>query len=79
MTVGRLPKAGISRCSFTITGARPHTQQWYNCRTCWGPRTDIGVCTICSQQCHAGHQVQVADVSPFFCDCGAGPSCKCLL
>ena len=51
-------------------------QQWYHCMTC-SPATaagasasNEGLCVVCKDVCHAGHQLRDMGVSSFYCDCG---------
>jgi hypothetical protein len=70
-------------CSFVATGAEFAQQHWYNCFTC-GLHGDKGCCGACARNCHAGHDLQYAKFSAFFCDCGSGDAdddgcgvCRC--
>ena len=65
-------------CTFTKTGTTYAAQEWYNCETCtfgWNE----GVCSVCVNTCHAGHDVSYAGYSErFFCDCGARGEESCI-
>ena len=66
-------------CTFTISKKEFMTQHWYYCHTCKFVDR-IGVCTICANVCHKGHDLSYAKFGSFFCDCGAkeDQSCKAL-
>lgn len=57
-------------CTFTSTGSQFVEQHWYFCYTC-GLTGSEGVCVVCAQVCHAGHDLSYSRHSRFFCDCGA--------
>eukprot|EP00954_Amorphochlora_amoebiformis_P010745 838050-Amorphochlora_amoeboformis.AAC.1 len=46
------------------------------CFTC-GLTEDRGVCQICAETCHAGHDLSEEHYSSFFCDCGAEGRGRC--
>lgn len=56
-------------CTFSSTGSQFVEQHWYFCYTCDLTGTE-GVCAICAQVCHAGHDLSYSRHSRFFCDCG---------
>jgi hypothetical protein len=57
-------------CTFPLTGRRQSQQQaWRNCRSC-GLVDNVGVCVMCAEICHAGHDLGEERFSNFFCDCG---------
>jgi len=69
------------KCTYTITGKDYKPQKWYYCYTC-GFVDREGVCEGCANVCHKGHKLSEAKdattgSSGFYCDCGAGSSCKC--
>jgi hypothetical protein len=53
--------------------------QWYwHCSSC-GLTGDLGLCEVCKDLCHNGHDLSRPIFSPkFFCDCGAGKKCQAL-
>jgi len=57
-------------CTFTVTGSQFVEQHWYFCYTC-GLSGSEGMCSICAQVCHKGHEISYSRRSRFFCDCGA--------
>ena len=71
------------RCSFTVTKECHAKQDWWNCETCFGNDTNMGVCFACAGNCHKGHKLtNMKRNSPFFCDCGAGTApmpCQALI
>jgi len=68
-------------CTFTASGSNFMEQHWYFCYTCELTNSK-GMCSVCAQVCHKGHDVVYSRYSRFFCDCGAGSvrsgSCQCL-
>lgn len=67
-------------CTYTATEDTFQLQHWYYCYTCKLTFTE-GVCSVCAQVCHKGHELSYARQSRFYCDCGAGAkgiSCKAL-
>ena len=67
----------LSVCTYKQTGKTYHRQHWRRCFTCF-PNQEEGVCLVCAQLCHAGHNLGPIHQSDFFCDCGASGRCKCL-
>eukprot|EP01113_Clastostelium_recurvatum_P017231 TRINITY_DN2016_c0_g1_i1.p1 TRINITY_DN2016_c0_g1~~TRINITY_DN2016_c0_g1_i1.p1 ORF type:complete len:808 (+),score=177.71 TRINITY_DN2016_c0_g1_i1:708-3131(+) len=68
-------------CSYKYTDKQYACQSWWECRTC-NLANDLGVCLVCKNTCHAGHDlVPGARFSQFFCDCGARgvSACRSLL
>lgn len=67
-------------CTYTATEDTFQLQHWYYCYTCKLTFTE-GVCSVCAQVCHKGHELSYARKSRFYCDCGAGAKdnhCKAL-
>jgi parallel beta-helix repeat protein len=73
--VRRAMKRGI--CTFSTTGHHFHEQFWWHCETC-NLVGNEGVCIVCKDICHKGHQLTEGGFSAFFCDCGATRPCKAL-
>lgn len=67
-------------CTFTVTQKEFINQHWYHCHTC-KMLDGVGVCNVCAQVCHRGHDVTYSKHGSFFCDCGANEdgSCKALV
>ena len=67
-------------CTFTVTQKEFINQHWYHCHTC-KMLDGVGVCNVCAQVCHKGHDVTYSKHGSFFCDCGANEegSCKALV
>eukprot|EP01097_Dermamoeba_algensis_P008540 TRINITY_DN572_c0_g2_i1.p1 TRINITY_DN572_c0_g2~~TRINITY_DN572_c0_g2_i1.p1 ORF type:complete len:530 (+),score=136.21 TRINITY_DN572_c0_g2_i1:497-2086(+) len=75
-------------CTFSVTGKTFVEQNWYHCMSCFPDDFHSGVCEVCVQKCHVGHDVsRNPKYSSFYCDCGAGETdcgtrnkfdCKCL-
>lgn len=65
------------KCTYTLTGPHYMVQQWYYCRTCNLVDTE-GVCEVCKDTCHKGHDIDYKHVrlGVFYCDCGASLNCK---
>jgi len=65
-------------CSFQFSKQNYTEQSWFYCRTCFR-NEQKGICTICAQFCHAGHDLQYGSDSKFYCDCNDryGGNCKC--
>lgn len=63
-------------CTFTLTAQEFINQHWYHCHTC-NMIEGEGVCTVCAQVCHRGHDVTYAKQGSFFCDCGAKANGSC--
>ncbi len=61
------------KCTRTSTGAEKAKQAMYFCYGCYG-KTKL-VCYQCSLNCHAGHNVVLAEVREAVCGCG--DKCKC--
>ena len=50
----------------------------FKCQTCTF-KDDEGVCSICANTCHAGHDVSYHQYSrAFYCDCGARGEESCI-
>eukprot|EP00029_Vermamoeba_vermiformis_P009496 TRINITY_DN474_c0_g1_i2.p1 TRINITY_DN474_c0_g1~~TRINITY_DN474_c0_g1_i2.p1 ORF type:complete len:704 (-),score=146.32 TRINITY_DN474_c0_g1_i2:103-2214(-) len=65
-------------CTYATTGNHFHDQYWYTCVTC-GLVENEGLCAVCKDRCHKGHQLQMqVAFSGFFCDCGASRACSAL-
>jgi hypothetical protein len=65
-------------CTYATTGNHFHDQYWYMCVTC-GLVENEGLCAVCKDRCHKGHQLQLqVAFSGFFCDCGAARACSAL-
>ena len=52
-------------------------QEWYKCDTCTFDENE-GVCSVCVNTCHAGHDVSYYMYARFNCDCGARGEESCL-
>ena len=68
-------------CTFTKTGTNYTGQYMYKCYTCIFDE-DEGVCSVCVNTCHDGHDVSNAEYCrEFYCDCGARgeESCRSLV
>ena len=67
-------------CTFTETQKEFINQHWYHCHTC-KMLDGVGVCNVCAQVCHRGHDVTYSKHGSFFCDCGASEdgSCRALV
>lgn len=67
-------------CTFTVTQKEFINQHWYHCHTC-KMLDGVGVCNVCAQVCHKGHDVTYSKHGSFFCDCGANEegTCKALV
>lgn len=67
-------------CTFTTTQKEFINQHWYHCHTC-KMLDGVGVCNVCAQVCHRGHDVTYSKHGSFFCDCGANEdgTCKALV
>lgn len=63
-------------CTFTTTQKEFINQHWYNCHTC-NMVDGVGVCTVCAQVCHRGHDVTYSKHGSFFCDCGGNEEGGC--
>lgn len=63
-------------CTFTVTQKEFINQHWYHCHTC-KMLDGVGVCNICAQVCHKGHDVTYSKHGSFFCDCGANEEGNC--
>ena len=62
------------KCTYDVYGKVLRSQDWYECRTCWGEESSYGCCTFCAAQCHAGHRLvqhNSLGIPHFLCDCGA--------
>jgi E3 ubiquitin-protein ligase UBR4 len=70
-----LAKLSDETCTFSSTGSQFVEQHWYFCYTC-GLTGSEGVCGVCAQVCHAGHDLSYSRHSKFFCDCGAKASSR---
>uniref|UniRef100_A0A5K3EWM0 UBR-type domain-containing protein n=1 Tax=Mesocestoides corti TaxID=53468 RepID=A0A5K3EWM0_MESCO len=57
-------------CTFASTQYQFIEQPWYGCYTC-GMTSGRGVCHLCAQLCHAGHDLVFNTTGDFFCDCAA--------
>jgi nitrous oxidase accessory protein NosD len=66
-------------CTFTRTGHHFHQQYWWRCITC-ELSVHEGVCLVCKEKCHKGHQfvTQQPNFSGFYCDCGSSRPCQAL-
>ena len=67
------------QCTNQENGTDYVYQQWRQCLTC-NPTPGMGVCMVCAEVCHAGHNLGPIMRTTFFCDCGAGelkPGLKC--
>ncbi|KAF6779397.1 hypothetical protein AHF37_01089, partial [Paragonimus kellicotti] len=64
------PRRNDHVCTYTATQQAYCEQSWYHCHTCRLAQSS-GVCSVCAQVCHAGHDLSYAKLGPFFCDCGA--------
>mmetsp|Transcript_4677 Transcript_4677/g.9431 ORF Transcript_4677/g.9431 Transcript_4677/m.9431 type:complete len:377 (+) Transcript_4677:2895-4025(+) len=56
-------------CTRVDFGRAFASQQWFHCRTCFGGSGTDGVCAPCSNACHKDHDVELAEISSFRCDC----------
>jgi hypothetical protein len=69
-----------NKCTYTVTGKKYAKQKWFFCYTC-GFVDSEGVCEACANVCHKGHSLSeprgMEAGGSFFCDCGAGETCKC--
>ncbi|KAH9392408.1 hypothetical protein TYRP_005484 [Tyrophagus putrescentiae] len=67
-------------CTFTETQKEFINQHWYHCHTC-KMLDGVGVCNVCAQVCHRGHDVTYSKHGSFFCNCGASEdgSCRALV
>eukprot|EP00466_Bigelowiella_natans_P009329 jgi/Bigna1/137334/aug1.38_g12042 len=68
--------ADTQRCTYCHTEKRHMPQIWMECFTC-GLTNDRGVCQVCAETCHAGHDLSEEHYSSFFCDCGAEGPGRC--
>lgn len=75
-------------CTFLITKVFPINQLWYHCNTCLSDDQDnqdedvgdFGVCQVCADVCHKGHDIQYSKKSEFYCKCWLKDgSCKALV
>ena len=58
-------------CTFAITGKTPTLQKWYRCLDCHPlEKGASGCCFMCRKLYHAGHNVEFADISDFYCGHG---------
>ena len=68
------------QCSTKRIGSNVSQQHVWWCRTCGMP-FDEGICNVCAEQCHAGHQLVDKGVwYSFTCACGTGTNaspCSC--
>jgi len=71
-------------CSYVATSTLYFPQFMFGCKTC-ELVGHYGMCEVCAQVCHAGHDLVPAKLTPqFFCDCGNLTDekkknlCKCL-
>ena len=68
------------QCTTKRIGTNVSEQHVWWCRTCAMP-VDSGVCNICAEKCHAGHDLVDKGVwFSFTCDCGKGANssqCQC--
>lgn len=61
-------------CTSKRLGPNTALQHVWGCRTC-GIMGEFGICNVCAERCHAGHQLVDRGVwSSFSCDCGVGSS-----
>ena len=60
------------QCTFAVSGRCYVSQEWFNCRTCFGDENMVGICLSCARRDHAGHNMDFHETSEFFCDCGPG-------
>ena len=63
-------------CTYTTTQREFQNQHWYHCYTC-EMFDSVGVCSVCANVCHQGHQLGYVKYSSFFCDCGAQEQGTC--
>lgn len=66
---------GSLKCTFEQHGDVYWPQIWYECRICWGRKSNYGCCLVCALDCHSGpdHLLVPHRLSPnktFVCDCG---------
>jgi len=70
------------KCTIMCTGRKNYMKQdWFFCKTC-DMTENHGVCEVCRDVCHKGHETYLSKHSPcpFVCCCGNGEceeSCKC--
>jgi hypothetical protein len=68
----------LNVCTFCTTGYDYHFQTWFECITC-GLYSSSGICSVCKDICHKGHQVIPApQFTLFYCDCGSTRDCKAI-
>eukprot|EP01125_Pyxidicula_operculata_P004215 TRINITY_DN1624_c0_g1_i3.p1 TRINITY_DN1624_c0_g1~~TRINITY_DN1624_c0_g1_i3.p1 ORF type:complete len:788 (+),score=138.75 TRINITY_DN1624_c0_g1_i3:44-2407(+) len=60
-------------CTYSVTSNSFVHQVYYKCFTC-GLIEERGICEVCAETCHFGHNLSKPLFSNFFCDCG--PKCK---
>jgi parallel beta-helix repeat protein len=65
------------KCTYTATENNYYNQLVFRCRTCNLVGSE-GMCVVCKDICHKGHDITVDEpkMSSFFCDCGALLNCK---
>lgn len=66
-------------CTYLATGKHYIAQKSYECKTC-GVTGHYGVCEVCVNRCHKGHETNLDQnwtSSNFFCDCPDFNCCKC--
>ena len=66
---------GSLKCTFEQHGDVYWPQIWFECRICWGRKSNYGCCLVCALDCHSGpdHLLVPHQLSPnktFVCDCG---------
>eukprot|EP00029_Vermamoeba_vermiformis_P014247 TRINITY_DN9370_c0_g1_i1.p1 TRINITY_DN9370_c0_g1~~TRINITY_DN9370_c0_g1_i1.p1 ORF type:complete len:622 (+),score=59.62 TRINITY_DN9370_c0_g1_i1:156-2021(+) len=68
----------LNVCTFCTTGYDYHYQTWFECITC-GLSSSSGICSVCKDICHKGHQViPTPQFTLFYCDCGSTRDCKAI-
>ena len=75
-------KTNTGLCTYLKTGNSFLAQECFHCNTCGiDEKEHTGICEICVRNCHAGHDVILAENDLFFCNCGSEgeKSCHSLL
>lgn len=66
-------------CTYNASGNRYIKQKFYHCKTC-SIIGNSGICEVCVQKCHKGHDVsRFVESTSSFCDCPDICPCKSIL
>ena len=75
-------KTNPDLCTYLKTGNSFLVQEYFRCYTCGlDEKKHAGVCKVCVNTCHVGHDVKFTKNGRFYCDCGqeGEKSCRSLL